>query len=111
MLTAMSGAIVNIVLNFLLIPRFGAVGAAVATLASYATVFVIRAIDTRSLLKFDMHIVRLAFNTALLVSSSIVMLTIQSTTVLYIIQAFFVSAILTVNAAPLIKGVKALLAK
>jgi O-antigen/teichoic acid export membrane protein len=35
------GALLNIVLNFLLIPRFGMMGAAVATLAAYSTAFVL----------------------------------------------------------------------
>ncbi len=66
MLTAMSGALINVALNFLLIPTHGAMGAAVATLISYAAVYVIRAIDTRTYLKFNMHTLRVVINTAIL---------------------------------------------
>ena len=40
MVTALSGAITNIVLNFVLIPIMGATGAAVATVVSFVVVFV-----------------------------------------------------------------------
>ncbi len=66
MLTAMAGAITNIILNLLLIPKWGAVGAAVATLICYFEVYVIRAINTRKYLKFDLHIIRTVINVALL---------------------------------------------
>ena len=123
-LTSMVGALTNIALNFLLIPTslnfgfftlkcagFGAYGAAIATLVSYLTVFIIRAIDTRSLLKFNMHVARLTLNTFLIGASSAVMLTVQSVTTLYLIQALLVAAILIINGAPLWKGVKSILSK
>ena len=66
MLTAMAGAVTNIILNFLLIPRWGAMGAAAATLACYALVYVIRAVNTRKYVRFELHTVRLIINTLLL---------------------------------------------
>lgn len=123
-LTSMIGALTNIFLNLLLIPEsltlgsftlkcvgLGAYGAAIATLASYITVFIIRAIDTRSLLKFDMHIVRFIFNTILIGVSSAAMLTVQSTAVLYTVQALLVVTVFVVNGAALWKGVKSILSK
>jgi len=52
--TALSGALVNILLNLLLIPlftteRFGAMGAAIATLVSYLIMFVLRLVLSRRL--------------------------------------------------------------
>ncbi len=73
MLTSMAGALINIVLNFLLIPRHGAMGAAAATLISYAAVYAIRAYDTRFYLRFNMHTVRLLVNTAVLIGQALVM--------------------------------------
>ena len=73
MLTAMSGAIINIVLNFVLIPKHGAIGAAVATFISYFAVFVIRAYDTKFYVKFNMHTVRVAINGAVLLIQAIIM--------------------------------------
>ena len=66
MLTAMAGAVTNIILNFLLIPKWGAMGAAAATLACYILVYVIRAINTKKYVSFDLHTLRLAVNSVLL---------------------------------------------
>jgi O-antigen/teichoic acid export membrane protein len=63
MLTSMAGALINVVLNFVMIPERGAMGAAVATVISYIAVFAIRTYDTRFYVKFDMHIVKLLINT------------------------------------------------
>ena len=74
MLTALSGALVNIILNFALIPSMGAIGAAIATLVSYATVYVVRVIDTRRLLRFNTHNVKLVINTVLLLLEAVVLI-------------------------------------
>lgn len=50
------GAGANVVLNFLLIPKFSALGAAIATMLSYFVVFVIRFIDSRKILKLNYDI-------------------------------------------------------
>jgi O-antigen/teichoic acid export membrane protein len=68
MLTAMAGAVTNIILNFLLIPHSGAMGAAAATLVCYALVYVIRAVNTKKYVSFDLHTMRLIVNTACLFS-------------------------------------------
>ena len=47
------GAIVNIVLNFILIPIIGISGAAIATCLSYIAVFVYRIIDTKKYVKIN----------------------------------------------------------
>jgi O-antigen/teichoic acid export membrane protein len=75
--TTAVGAGANIALNFLLIPVWGAQGAAIATFASFFVVFIIRAIDTRRYLKIDMQPVRLVFNLALLLLQTWITLTEQ----------------------------------
>lgn len=74
MLTAMVGALVNIILNFVMIPTHGAMGAAVATLISYLAVFAVRAYDTALYLKFPLHYGRLIVNSVLLLAQIVVML-------------------------------------
>ncbi len=74
MLTAMSGAVVNVILNFVMIPVHGAMGAAVATLISYLTVYVIRAVDTKNYLKFSLHTPRLIINGLLLGVQAVIMI-------------------------------------
>lgn len=73
-LTAAIGAVVNIVLNLLLIPKYSAMGAAVATFISYFVVMIIRGTHTVRLVHFRLGVPRLAFNTAALVGQSVVML-------------------------------------
>ena len=74
MVTSMAGALVNVVLNFVLIPERGAMGAAVATLISYAAVYTIRAYDTRFYVKFDLHTARVLLNSTLLIFQAVVMI-------------------------------------
>lgn len=52
-LTALSAAILNIVLNLLLIPKYGAFGAAAATFLSYLLEFIIKDIDVQKQLRFS----------------------------------------------------------
>ncbi len=74
MLTAMSGAVINVILNFLLIPRHGAMGAAVATLISYLATYAIRAYDTAHYVKFNQHHVRVTVNTVALLAQAWIMI-------------------------------------
>ena len=74
MLTAMAGAVINVILNFVLIPDHGALGAAVATMISYAAVYVIRGYDTAKYLKFPLHTIRVSINGLLLLGQAILMM-------------------------------------
>ena len=74
MVTAAVGAIINIALNFLLIPSQGAMGAAIATAVSYAVVYAIRAYDTEKYLRFDLCTLRLVINTLLIVAQTVLMI-------------------------------------
>ena len=65
MLTALAGAVLNVVLNFLLIPSYGAMGASAATFASYFAVCILRLITARRLIPFKGEWGRLAVNTLL----------------------------------------------
>lgn len=58
-LTAMVGALVNLLLNAALIPGFGIQGAAVATFTSYFVSFVVRAVSARRLIPFRLYTGRL----------------------------------------------------
>jgi O-antigen/teichoic acid export membrane protein len=58
LVTASVGAASNVALNFILIPLYGAMGAAIATAVSYAVVFVMRVLNTRRYLKFKISILK-----------------------------------------------------
>ncbi len=109
MITAMSGALINVVLNFLLIPDHGAMGAAVATLISYMAVYVIRAIDTRWYLKFNMHTVRVVINTLILFLQVFVM--VEAVRYWKYIQLACVAIILIINGREIFMGTVGILKK
>ena len=73
MFTALAGALVNVVLNFIMIPSHGAMGAAVATLISYITVYAVRVVDTKRYISFSTHNVKLAINMLILALQAVVM--------------------------------------
>lgn len=74
LITMAVGAGLNILLNWAMIPRWGAMGASLATLASYLIVFLIRAVDTRRYVRIDFHALRLALNITILVLEALVLL-------------------------------------
>ena len=63
LVTTCVGAGLNLVLNYFLIPKYGVNGAAFATFACYFTVFVLRAVDTRRIVRLDLELGRMTLNT------------------------------------------------
>lgn len=121
-LTAMTGALTNIFLNFLLIPeslslgRFtipcaglGALGAALATAVSYIIVFVIRAADTRKMVRFDLGVVRLVINTLVLSAQGACIMFSQSLAFTVVSQIIGVATICAVNFKPLFGTAKGII--
>lgn len=53
MFSALSGALTNIILNFILIPVIGINGAAIATCISYFVIFIYRVIDTQKYMRLN----------------------------------------------------------
>lgn len=74
LITMMAGAVTNVVLNLLLIPKLGAQGAALATFVSYVVVFGLRAINTRKFININISPVHLLLNTALMGAMTFIML-------------------------------------
>lgn len=64
--TSLAAGLSNIILNLLLIPRYGINGAAIATFISYFGVFFYRLFDTRRFIRFDFSLKKIFVNTALL---------------------------------------------
>jgi O-antigen/teichoic acid export membrane protein len=103
----MSGALLNIVLNLIMIPKFGALGAAVATLASYGLVFLLRVLDVPRFIRFRLYLPRLLSNIALLLLSCVIM-TARPQGWLWISIALTL-AIVVLNSLSLIKNVRQML--
>lgn len=71
--TAMIGTLLNILFNLLLIPRIGALGAAIATLLGYGAVLIVRLIDAPRIIRFRLFSIRLITSVLLLLASAAVM--------------------------------------
>ncbi len=110
MLTTVAGALINLVLNFFLIPQFGPNGAATATCISYFAVFAIRTADIKHRnrdMKFSLPMV--AINSALTVTQIIIMLAEPPNWVIY--QILCLAAITALNIKMLIKIIKKIMKK
>ena len=81
----MSGAVVNVVLNLMLIPSMGAQGAAVATAVSYFAVFVIRAVNARKYVPFSLSLPMMIAGVGVLVAQSIATLVFDDYFWLYVL--------------------------
>lgn len=74
LLTALVGAVVNVILDLAWIPARGAIGAMSATLVSYIVVFLWRAVHCLRVMPFDQRLGKLTFSTVLLVLASLLMI-------------------------------------
>lgn len=74
LLTALIGGAVNVVLDLIWIPSYGAIGAMSATLISYITVFLWRAAHCYRVMPFCQHLGKLTFSVVLLVLASLLMI-------------------------------------
>lgn len=101
--TSMIGAVINVALNLLLIPVWGAHGAAIATFVCYFVVFIIRAINARRYIKFNMHPVKLSLNTAIVAAMCFAM--VFETGGWIIVQCAGILAIVALNAKAIYSGI------
>lgn len=104
LITTLIGAASNILLNFILIPIYGIAGAAIATLASFMLVFVIRLIDTRKYIVVHWSPVRFCVSLALLLIQLFVM--VNDSGGMQLVQAICLAGLLAANFNPLLTGVK-----
>ncbi len=72
--TTAVGALVNVILSFILISYYGANGAAFAMFASYFVVFLLRAYDTKRFIHMKLGALRLTVNTLLLLVQAFIMI-------------------------------------
>ena len=107
--TALVGAIANIALNLWLIPIIGALGAAIATLASYAIVLVLRLVDAPRFIPFKLCLPRLCISTLLLFGAAAITTIDVSGRVWWTLLCTV--AICALNAPALLKGLRAIIAK
>ncbi len=99
MVTALAGAGTNVVLNLILIPAIGASGAAIATVAAFIVVFILRAVHTRKYIKVELNPPLLTLQTLILIAQCGVMLYLKTGTVMYAVEIalFLIMAALNYN--------------
>ena len=107
MLTIFAGAVLNIILNLIMVPIYGGLGAATATFISCLLVFILRAITTKQFIRFNMQIPRLTLNTVILVFQAVVL--ILEVQYWVYLECIFFALIVVINAGTLLNGLKALL--
>ena len=94
-LTAFIGASSNIILNLVLIPTLGVQGAAIATVASYLIVFIVRCVSVKRYIPFRLYTGHLIINT--------IILFIQAGAILYqksywvVVEAVCIIALFIIN--------------
>ena len=106
-LTAVLGTVLNVLLNLLLIPRMGALGAAIATLAAYCAVLAVRMIDVPRILPFRLHLPRLLASLLLLFASAAFMTADGAWR--YIPVSLLTLAIAAINAPDLLRAARQIL--
>ena len=101
LLTASSGAVTNIVLNFVFIPIMGANGAALATVCAFLVVFATRGLNTRKYIKINFKLPLIITETVILVGQSALILYYQKGVVLYAVEAVLFAVMLVLNIKPI----------
>ncbi len=102
--TSMTGALINIALNFLLIPTaLGIQGAVIATFVSYFAVFIIRAVNGQKYIRFNIHPLKLVINTMLAGIQALFM--VLELPGWIFVQAAVLLLIFVINARPILIGV------
>ncbi len=101
MVTALAGAVTNLALNLILIRLIGANGAAIATVAAFAVVFISRAVNTRKFVKVDFKAPLMIAELLILVVQCAVMLALKSGIVMYGIEAVLFVVMLDLNIKPI----------
>lgn len=98
MVTSIVAAVVNITLDILLVPRLGAYGAGLATMAAYFACFMVRAFDARSYVKFPISWFKMIVNIVVVGYMAIVAVTEPKATYLQLIVLFISVAVFNFDA-------------
>ncbi|MGN1107032.1 MAG: polysaccharide biosynthesis C-terminal domain-containing protein, partial [Huintestinicola sp.] len=107
--TAFVAAVVNIILNFLLIPQYGVWGAAIATAASYFACFAVRLFDARKFIFFQVDYFRFLVNTVIIIFMCVITAKQPSVYWVGLILGFVVSLVYNFDA--IIKTLRKILSR
>ena len=101
---SMVGAIVNIILNFILIPLYKGHGAAIATAIGYITIWTINMINSRDIIKMNFNLIRIIPAGCILVIEIVAIL--SDSLMGYIVSAICVMLIMLINYREFINIIK-----
>ncbi len=107
--TAFCAAAVNIILDALLVPKYAAFGAAIATAAAYFICFVIRLFDARRYIKFKVDYLRAFINTAVLITMAVLAIRQPNLYIMWTILCFIF--VLLINFGAVIDTAEKILGK
>ena len=105
--TMMAGALSNVAMNIVLIPKWGAQGAAIATFISYLLVFTLRAVGTKKFININISPVFMLTNLALTGALAFVM--VNEVSYWLVISIALTAVIIAFNFVPLFAFVKSIL--
>lgn len=88
------GAIVNIILNFILVPIIGALGASISTAVCYVVVWLVRVFQSRKYISMKINWFRDVISYLLLVVQTVFLLIMPEDIWMYIVQLILICAIL-----------------
>lgn len=95
MYSSFAGAVVNIVLNMILIPKFGGSGAAIATFIGYMTIWIVNMKNTRKIIKMNLNLCNIVISTCLIIIEIIsVLLNCKNG---YVLASICMSGVLLMN--------------
>lgn len=104
LLTTAISAVINIVLNIILIPIYGIQGAAIATLFSYIVMFLVRAVHSKSFIRMSYNIPKLFINASIILLQIVIIhLEIQNW---FIYELALLSIVFAINIKIVLTGVK-----
>lgn len=106
LLTSSAGAIVNVVLNIILIPVWGLNGAAFATFISYVLIFAIRTAHTRGTVRLDIMPVKMCANMIVLSAMGLAVMRMIPGVYFYAVLSVLFVLILAMNLPILIYVMK-----
>lgn len=107
LVTSIIGAAANIGLNLVLLNSpVGVMGAAIATLACYLLVYIIRAIDTRKFLTVNVNYVKMAVNIMLISTMSVCIMTLDEGLLLNVLNCILFIFLCAINFRTAAQAVK-----
>ncbi len=111
MATAAMGAAINVVLNIVLIKTMGLHGAAIGAFISFLVIFIIRAVDTKKIVKMDMKLPKMLVNSVLLLAMSAVIVFTTDIVIYYAALAALFVLITAINFRSGLKAIRIILKK